>query len=324
MTSTSGPGLSLMVEMLGLGSMAEIPAVIVDAQRAGPSTGMPTRHEQGDLYLAAYGGHGEVPRIVLAPTSVTDCFDQTVNAFNLAERFQVPVILLSDTVLAVRTENIRRPDLSQVRVESRLAYQPNGHEAEYRRYDLDAPDGVSPMSVPGQPGGQYTATGLEHSDRSRPRYDEPTHSAMTEKRFRKLEAASRAAPEALHYGVPDAPIGIVTWGSTAGAVIEAIDLARDRGIAVELIAPKMLRPLPDHQLAAFLASKQVVLCPEVNYSGQFADMLTARYRRELVRVSAYGGVAFRVGRLVEEIERAASSLAGRPVAGRPSVESRRS
>ena len=322
MTSTSGPGLSLMVEMLGLGSMAEIPAVIVDTQRAGPSTGMPTREEQGDLYLAAYGGHGDVPRIVLAPTSVADCFDQTVNALNLSERFQVPVVVLSDTVLAVRTQNIRQPDLGSVHVESRLKYKPNGADGVYRRYDPDAPDGVSAMSVPGQPGGQYAATGLEHSDRSRPRYDQRTHAAMTEKRHRKLEAALFAAPPALRYGDPDAPIGVVTWGSTAGVVVEAIDQLRIRGIAVDLIAPKMLRPLPDHELADFLASKQVVLCPEINYTGQFADMLTARYRRELVRVNAYGGVAFKVGRIVDEIERAAATVKDVSLAGRQSAESR--
>ena len=115
MTSTSGPGFSLMEELIGLAIMAEIPCVIVDVQRAGPSTGMPTRHEQGDLYLAALGGHGEVPRIVIAPTSVEDCFYQTINAFNLAEKYQMPVILLSDTVLAVRTESIPKPDLSRDR-----------------------------------------------------------------------------------------------------------------------------------------------------------------------------------------------------------------
>ena len=311
MTSTSGPGFSLMIEMLGLASMAEIPCVVVDAQRAGPSTGMPTRQEQGDLYLAAFGGHGEVPRIVLAPTSVEDCFYQAVNAFNLAERYQVPVVVLSDTVLAVRTENVPRPDVSALRLESRLLYQPNGHGTPFRRYDLSTPDGVSPMSLPGQPGGEYAATGLEHSERARPRYDYETHSAMTEKRFRKLEAARKLAPEPLRYGDPDAAIGVITWGSTAGVVIEAIDRARERGIAAELLAPKMLRPLPDHQIADFLASKAVVLAPEVNYSGQFADMLTARYRRELRRVNTYGGVAFKVREVLKAIEEANHHVADR-------------
>src|SRR5260370_34514439 len=113
MTATSGPGLSLMTEMLGLASMAEIPSVVMDCQRAGPSTGMPTRHEQGDLNLAIYGAHGEVQRAVLAPTSVIDCFWGTIDAFNLAEEFQLPVIVLQDTVLGVRTESIAEPAQSK-------------------------------------------------------------------------------------------------------------------------------------------------------------------------------------------------------------------
>src|SRR5215210_959639 len=126
-TSTSGPGMSLMIEALGLGTMAELPVVVVDAQRAGPSTGLPTKHEQGDLYLAALGGHGEVPRIVLAVTGVADSFQQGVNAFNLAEKYQCPVILLSDTVLMMRMEAIPKPDVNAVEVVNRTLYDPNGH-----------------------------------------------------------------------------------------------------------------------------------------------------------------------------------------------------
>src|SRR4051812_21765965 len=122
MTATSGPGISLMTEMLGLASMAEIPSVVINCQRAGPSTGMPTRHEQGDLNIAVYGAHGEVQRAVLAPTSVTDCFWTTIYAFNLAEEFQLPAIVLQDTVLAVRTESIPRPDLSQVQLTNRRTF----------------------------------------------------------------------------------------------------------------------------------------------------------------------------------------------------------
>src|SRR5438445_1860174 len=119
MTATSGPGISLMTEMLGLASMAAIPTVVIDCQRAGPSTGMPTRHEQGDLNIAVYGAHGEVQRVVLAPTSVMDCFWTTVDAFNLAEEFQLPVIVLQDTLLAVRTESIPKPDLRRVQLVNR-------------------------------------------------------------------------------------------------------------------------------------------------------------------------------------------------------------
>jgi 2-oxoglutarate ferredoxin oxidoreductase subunit alpha len=306
MTSTAGPGFSLMQELLGLAVMAEIPCVVADIQRAGPSTGMPTRHEQGDLNIAALGGHGEVPRIVLAPTSVEDCFFQAINAFNLSEKYQTPVILLSDTVLAVRTQSIPKPDLSQVEIIDRLTVaDTNGHngsvpsaERKFERYALTE-TGVSPMGIPGQAGGEYVATGLEHNTEGRPRSDPKFHTAMTEKRFRKLEYAAKEAPPALRYGDPVAEVGIVTWGSTAGTVIEAIDRAAEQGLKAELLAPKMLRPLPDHQLADWLRSKRVVICPEVNYSGQLADFLMARYGVPLVKVNVYNGRPFTVERLVE-------------------------
>lgn len=302
MTSTSGPGFSLMQELLGLGIMAELPCVIADVQRAGPSTGMPTRHEQGDLNIACVGGHGEAPRIVIAPTSVEDCFFQTITAFNLAEKYQTPVVFLSDTVLAVRSQSIPRPDLSQVEIVDRLTGSNDSSKSSaglpFERYALTE-TGVSPMGVPGTAGAQYVATGLEHGTAGRPRYDAQTHREMTEKRFRKLEHAAMDAPPALHYGDPTADIGIVTWGSTAGTVIEAIDRAAEGGIRVELLAPRMLRPLPDHQLADWLRSKRVVLCAEVNYSGQLADFLVARYGVPLVKVNTYEGRPFTVEHLVQ-------------------------
>src|SRR5438105_6900850 len=232
LTSTSGPGRSLMIEALGLGTMAELPVVVVDAQRAGPSTGLPTKHEQGDLYLTALGGHGEVPRIVLATTGVEDSFHQGINAFNLAEKYQCPVILMSDTVLMMRMEAIAKPDVNAVEVIDRALFEPNGHDGDgngslhpaeggYLRYAPSA-NGVSPMSLPGMAGGQYVATGLEHNETGRPRYDPKTHTVMTEKRFRKLDHAVLDAPPPDRFGDPDAEIGIVTWGSTMGNVIEAI------------------------------------------------------------------------------------------------------
>ncbi len=305
MTATSGPGLSLMVEMLGLGAMAELPAVIVDVQRAGPSTGMPTKHEQGDLPLAVSGGHGEIQRIVLAPTSVEDCFYQAIHAFNLAEKYQMPVVLLSDTVLATRTERVPRFDLSRVQPVRRLMYEPDGNSQKdgrrFQRYAL-TPTGVSPMSIPGQAGGQYVATGLEHSELGRPRYDPTSHSRMTEKRFRKLEAARTDAPPTERFGDSTAEVGILTWGSTMGAAIEAAQVAAEKGIRAEVLAPRMLWPLPDRQIEEFVRGKRVLIVPEVNYTGQFADLLSARYKRDLVKLNSYGGVPMKVARIVQAIE----------------------
>jgi 2-oxoglutarate/2-oxoacid ferredoxin oxidoreductase subunit alpha len=310
MTASSGPGISLMVELMGLAGMAEIPVVIVDAQRAGPSTGMPTRQEQGDLFLAALGGHGEIQRIVLAPASVTDCFTQAVNAFNLAEQFQVPVILLTDTILAVRSESVPVPDLSALEVVSRETYAPNGNgangaapgiESGYKRYKLTE-SGISPMAIPGTEGGQYVATGLEHNEAGRPRSDAANHRAMTDKRFGKMELARRAAPPAHVYGDPDAEIGVLCWGSTFGMVVEAIDVLAGRGVKVAAMAPRMLWPLPDQQIKPFLESKRVILVPEMNYSGQLAHLLRARYLCDIRPIVDYTGAAFQVSRLVQEIE----------------------
>jgi 2-oxoglutarate ferredoxin oxidoreductase subunit alpha len=321
MTATSGPGISLMTEMLGLASMAEIPAVVVDCQRSGPSTGMPTRHEQGDLNIAVYGGHGSIQRVVLAPTSVMDCFWQTVNAFNLAEEFQLPVVVLQDTVLAVRTESIPRPDLASVKIVNRrvFAYRDTGDGKEpgydaasgpehYLRYQI-TPDGVSPMAIPGTPGGAYVATGLEHTQAANTSSDARNHSAMTEKRFRKLDGVVEKAPPAHEYGDPTAEIGFLTWGSTFGVVAEAIDRLAARGIKAHALAPRMLWPLPTHQIEPFLRGKRRVIVPEVNFTGQFAQLLKTRYQNvDFIRLNVYGGQPFDVSRVVDAVDQ------GRPAA----------
>lgn len=316
MTSTSGPGVSLMVEALGLAAISETPCVLVDVQRSGPSTGMPTKQEQGDLNLAVYGGHGDFRRIVVAPVSVADCFYQIVTAFNLAEKYQVPVVFLSDTSLATRIETIRRPDLSQLKIITRKTFQPdgNGHghngsgngKAElnghgYRRFEATE-DYISPIAIPGTPGGGYVATGLEHTVAGVPTSSPINHWKMTEKRFRKLDRAEEDYPEAWRHGDPTAEIGIVTWGSTAGAVAEAVDLAAARGIKVDAIAPKVLWPMADKQLRPFIESKRVILVPEVNYSGQFAAMLRGHFLRDVKQVNICGGLPFRAGEILQAIE----------------------
>jgi len=318
MTATSGPGFSLMTEMLGLASMAEIPTVVINCQRAGPSTGMPTRHEQGDLNLAVYGAHGEVQRVVLAPTSLMDCFWITVDAFNLAEEFQLPVIVLQDTVLAVRTESIPRPDLSQVKVVNRrtFAYRDDarghGYDAasgpeRYLRYEITR-DGVSPMAIPGTPGGAYVATGLEHTQAANTTSDAGVHSAMTEKRFRKLDGVLAKAPPPHVYGDPAAEIGFLTWGSTFGVVCEAIDRLQAEGIAAHALAPRLLWPLATAQIDPFLEHKRIIIVPEVNFTGQFAQLLKTHYQNvEFTRLNVYGGQPFSVTSIVEAAKAAGAA-----------------
>jgi len=304
MTATSGPGFSLMIELLGLASMTEIPIVIVDAQRSGPSTGMPTKLEQGDLFQALYAGHGDFPRIVIAPGSVEDCLKQAVLAFNMAEKYQCPVILLSDQSLSHRTEAIDPPDMSAFSVAERL--RPDGtNPADYERYKITE-TGVSPMAIPGKDPHRYVAPGLEHDERGHPHLRPETHEAMTAKRFRKL-ATARAEMESdedlcPRYGEASADLGIIGWGATEGSIREGIDRALAKGYKVAAIHPRVLNPLPEKQIREFIKSVKTVLVPEVNYQGQFAHHLAATIGVRPLRLNKIGGMPLTPGEIFAKIE----------------------
>jgi 2-oxoglutarate ferredoxin oxidoreductase subunit alpha len=179
----------------------------------------------------------------------------------------------------------------------------------YLRYQITQ-DGISPMAIPGTPGGAYVATGLEHTQAANTSSDARNHSAMTEKRFAKLNGAVSKAPPAHEYGDPSAEIGFLTWGSTLGAVAEAIDRLAARGIKAHAMAPRMLWPLPTHQIDAFLKNKTQVIVPEVNYTGQFAQLLKTHYQNvEFTRVNVYGGQPFSVSRILEAVEKSPAGIA---------------
>ena len=301
MTATSGPGFSLMTELMGLASMAELPVVIVNAQRAGPSTGMPTKLEQGDLFHALYGGHGDFPRIVVAPASVEDCLLQAVNAFNLAERYQMPVILLSDQSLSHRTESLLMPDLSEVDVASRERPQ-NGHLEAYARFRV-TDNGVSPISLPGADvEGTYVAPGLEHNDSGAPNMEPSVHEMMSQKRFRKLAALQSELGPVARHGSANPRVGIIGWGATEGAIREAVDRAVTAGYEVAALHPRVLNPLPEKDLREFINSVEQVIVPEVNYQGQFAHHLAATFGFKPVRLNKYGGLPFTPGEIFRKLE----------------------
>ncbi len=305
MSATAGPGLSLMTELLGLAGMAEIPLVIADIQRAGPSTGMPTKTEQSDLNLAVYGNHGEAPRIVIAPYNVEDCFYSTVTAFNLAEKYQIPVLLLSDQSLSNRTESIPKPDLSRVRVVERVKWAGNGGE-RYKRYQLTE-SGVSPMAHPGTADGIHVACGLEHTESGRPNYDPANHMNMVDKRFRKLGAAMADFPPVEIYGDRASELGIISWGSTLGAVREATERALEKGIKICSFYPRVLYPLGDGYVDRTLENVKALIVPEVNSQGQFATLLRRVYSGGIVRQNIYGGLPFRPQTILEKIEEVAET-----------------
>ncbi len=300
MTATSGPGLSLMSEMLGLASASEVPAVVLDVQRGGPSTGLPTRPEQSDLNIALYGSHGEAPRIVLAPTNVEECFYATGRALGLAEKYQMPVIILSDQYLSYRRETLDGLDPDKALSGGRL--KPTAEELkDYKRYRI-TDDGISPMSVPGEEGGLFVATGLTHNEVGLPAYDASTHMAMLKKRSGKLKTAARFDKWFERFGADDASIGVIAWGSVVGAAKEAVHAACESGINACVFYTVFLNPLPEDEIREFIRPLKRLIIPEMNHTGQFARLIRERFLVEPVSIALPLGVPFPVEAILEAIK----------------------
>jgi len=296
MTSTSGPGLALMAEMLSMSFMSETPCVVVDVQRGGPSTGLPTKHEQSDLFMAIHGSHGDCGRIVLSVEDVSDCVGLTVEAFNLAEKYQCPVLLLSDGSLAFSTQTIPYPDPAKFRIVNRKRWDGEG---EYKRYLL-TDDGISPMADPGTPGGMHVATGLEHTETGQPSYTSANHETMQAKRFNKLVAVVNDVAPVEVDGEGEADLGIIAWGSTIGVAREAIARLRAEGHSVKGFYPKLLWPMPVEQYEAFGASCRKLMLPEVNYLGQLAHFVRAETTLRPESYTICGGLPFTPAMMVSK------------------------
>jgi 2-oxoglutarate ferredoxin oxidoreductase subunit alpha len=270
LTATSGPGLSLMTESLGLGVAAELPVVVVDVMRGGPSTGIPTKSEQSDLNLALYGLHGDAPHLVLAPNSVADCLTTTQWAVHLAEKLQCPALVLADQYFGQARAIVERPDDLALQAERSRA---PANSPEYKRYALTE-SGVSPMAIPGAAGITYTADGLAHNERGTPSSQASDHEAQLDKRARKLD---------IDYGTLWADVegegetAVLTWGSCTGPAREALARARAEGIAARLVSLRLLAPAQPEKLAQALAGVKRVLVVEQSHSGQFARYLRAEH-----------------------------------------------
>jgi 2-oxoglutarate ferredoxin oxidoreductase subunit alpha len=271
LTATSGPGLSLMIEGIGLAVAAEIPLVVIDVMRGGPSTGIPTKSEQADLNIAVSGMHGDAPHIVVAPQSVADCLFTTQWATYLAESLQVPALVLSDQFLGqAQTAIDRPPDVNMVGERSRAT----NIAGPYKRYALGG-NHVSPMSIPGTPRGQYTADGLTHTERGTPTASAAAHLAQLDKRQAKLDQFAYGEHWATLEGEGDT--AVITWGALAGAAREAIGLCRAAGDSVRLIAPRLLAPVRPAEMRAALAGVKRLLVVEQTHSAQFYRYLRAHY-----------------------------------------------
>ncbi|MFZ1886246.1 MAG: 2-oxoacid:acceptor oxidoreductase subunit alpha [Rhodoplanes sp.] len=293
LTATSGPGLSLMVEALGLATAAEIPIVVVDVMRGGPSTGIPTKAEQGDLNIAVYGVHGDAPRLVLAPQSVSDCVFTAQWSVYLAEALQVPAIVLSDQLIGQAQAAIERPaDLAFIGERLRV----RDIAAPYQRYALGGA-GVSPMAIPGTLRGQYTADGLTHTVCGIPTGSASDHRAQLDKRRDKLETFNYGAHWATLEG--EGELAVICWGSLTGVVREAIARARAEGVAVRLVAPRLIAPVRPKEMAAALTGVRKALIVEQSHGAQFHRYLKAHYELpEQVRVlHAPGPLPLRPGEI---------------------------
>ena len=282
----------------------------MNSQRGGPSTGLPTKTEQSDLLQAVYGSHGEAPRIVLAPSTIRECLELMALAFDLADKYQMPAIVLLDQALSSRVatvdanvlENLHRIPPAETERES---------AAEYRRFRLTE-SGISPRVFPGTPGYEYISTGLEHNERGDPEYDERMHTIMSAKRHKKLVALERdpdVAGLGSTFGVEEAEIGIIAWGSTAGPVEEAVETAIENGIPVKAMIPKLLHPLLHSELKPFLAATRRLIVPEMNFTGQLATLLRSTYRVATIRLNKVKGVPFLASEILEKIKEVAEAPA---------------
>jgi len=271
LTATSGPGLSLMIESLGLGVAAEVPVVVVDVMRTGPSTGIATKSEQADLGIALYGLHGDAPHLVVAPNSLDDCLAATEWAVGLAESLQVPAIVLTDQYFgqARGVVDVPKPNGAPVARATAAA-----GAAGYQRYAL-SPSGVSPMAIPGTAGVTYTADGLEHNERGTPSSQASDHLAQMDKRARKLAQLDPGDAWASVEG--EGETALITFGSCTAPAREALARARAAGAAVRLVSLRLLAPAQPGRLQCALAGVKRVLVLEQNHSGQFLRYLRAEY-----------------------------------------------
>jgi 2-oxoglutarate ferredoxin oxidoreductase subunit alpha len=281
-TVTSGPGLSLKTEFIGLAVMAELPLVIVVVQRGSPSTGLPTRVEQGDLLATVHGEPGDAPKIVLAPSNIEECFHFVITARKLAEMFRMPVVVLTDANLATGQQPFRRPTAREDWLAPPI--DQSDWNPDLRPYDWDPRTGLSRRPIPGQRGGGYILTGLAHDESSSVAYESSVNQRSMAMRSRKLITMQRTLKPPRVYGDRDGDLLIVGWGSTRGAIEEAIDHLRAEGNRVSSICLRFLSPLEPGLKEIFRRFRKV-LTIELNYSDDADDPLVQRQNRRLSQLT---------------------------------------
>jgi 2-oxoglutarate ferredoxin oxidoreductase subunit alpha len=306
-TGSSGPGIALKTEAIGWAVMAEMPLVVINVQRGGPSTGMPTNIEQSDLNIAINGGHGDAPRVVIAPANVEDCFYLAIEAVNIARKYNTPVFFLTDQGIATRIEAFPQPDLEKVCQDITPDFTP---VASYKPYDLTAKDGVSLQVKPGTRilDGKYPiATGLEHDEYGHPSGSPKVHMLQNAKRRIKLQALGATLPLPKIYGPPEGNVLLVGWGSTEGPIREAVDRFRAAGDSVSAIHLRYVNPLPNGLENIFSGFHHVYVV-EMNDEGlygygQLGAVLRARYCDAKIQgINKTDGLTWKVKEIVELVK----------------------
>ncbi len=270
MTATSGGGFCLMTEGLGLAGMTETPIVVAVGQRGGPATGLPTWTEQGDLKFILNASHGNFPRIVIAPGDAEELFYETMKAFNIAEKYQTPVIIMYDKQLAESHETI--DCLNQKAVKTDRGKLAKENTPNYKRYQITA-TGISPRAFPGQKGNMFLANSDEHDESGFSSETSATRKAMMEKRMRKIKFAEKDATQPKLYGVKNVDITLIGWGSTKGAIIEALKMLEERKIKANFLQIVTLSPFPSEAVSSLLSGKKPKLIVENNITGQLASVI---------------------------------------------------
>jgi len=316
MSGSSGGGFSLMSEPLGLAEITETPVVLVEAMRAGPSTGMPTKTEQADLNHVLYTSQGDTCRVAFAPGNLEEAYEQTRQAFYLAYEYQLPAILVYDQKLGGEMRNVpadlfdRDPDpsLGSVLSEEELAEAAHHESGKFKRYEFSGEGGVSPRSIPGQKGGRFLATGNEHNEVGHISEDPDNRKAQMDRRLAKLDAISEELAATDHqtlHGPDDATYGILTWGSNQDTVFEAVDRLRETGHDVRAMGVSDLMPYPETEVADFLAGVEEALVVEMNATAQFRGLTQrelGRFGSTMTSLLKYDGEPFEPGEIVDGFE----------------------
>jgi 2-oxoglutarate ferredoxin oxidoreductase subunit alpha len=276
LTASAGPGLSLMMEAIGLAGITETPIVIVDTQRGGPSTGLPTKQEQSDLMAMIYGTHGEIPKIVMAPSTVQEAFYDMVEAFNLAEEYQCPVIVLSDLQLSLGKQTVEPLEYDKIEIRRGKLLTgelpPLENKENFKRYEVTE-DGISPRVLPGMPNGIHHVTGVEHAETGRPSEVASNRIAQMDKRLRKLKNIKFNTPVHKNVKHEEADVLIVGFNSTRGAIEEAMERLELDGFKVNHAHVRLIHPFPTDEMLPLVQSAKKVVVVEQNATGQLANII---------------------------------------------------